>query len=71
MRSRLSSGLRSLTGTPFFMDKFTSGQTSVAYARICLEISALEKPLDVIRFMDDYGVEIAGEVLYEWLPIRC
>lgn len=53
------------------MDKLTSTQSCVAYARICVELSAEESPPNVIKFTDENGEICTQEVLYEWMPTRC
>lgn len=65
------SGLGSLIGKPLFMDKLTTTQNRIAFARICVEIKAGEEPPRVIYFIDENGKECMQEVLYEWVPSQC
>lgn len=65
------SGLGSLIGKPLFMDKLTTTQNRVAFARICIEINVGEKPPHVIYFKDEEGKECSQEVIYEWMPSLC
>lgn len=69
--SHVLSGLGSIIGKPLFMDKLTTSQSRVAYARICVEINADEAPPASIKFTDENGKECMQEVQYEWMPSRC
>lgn len=53
------------------MDKLTTSQSQVTFARICVEVKA-DSPLPKsISFIDEEGTKHAQEVIYEWLPKMC
>lgn len=65
------SGLGSFVGKPLFMDKPTTAQTRVSFARICVEIKAGADLPKLIHYLDENGSACTQEVIYEWMPIHC
>lgn len=65
------SGLGSLIGKPLFMDKLTTQQARITYARICVELKADEPPPKTIHYIDENGSECTQEVVCEWIPTLC
>lgn len=53
------------------MDKLTTSQSRVAFARICVKITADEAPPSSIKYIDENGKECLQEVQYEWILSRC
>lgn len=51
-----------------FMDKLTTAQARVAFARIHVEIPADVSPLTTINYVDEDGVGCTQEMFYEWIP---
>lgn len=53
------------------MDKLTTSQSRVTFARICVEVKA-DNPLpETISFIDEESTKHTQEVIYEWLPKMC
>lgn len=65
------SGLGSMIGKPLFMDKLTTSQNRVSFARICVEIKAGGDLPKSLTFKDEDGNICTQEVIYEWLPSHC
>lgn len=60
-----------MIGKSLFMDKLTTSQSRVTFARICVEIKD-DNPLPkTINLTDEEGTEITQEVIYDWLPKMC
>ncbi|GAA0161567.1 hypothetical protein LIER_39257 [Lithospermum erythrorhizon] len=67
MLSKISSHI----GTPKFADAATSGMMKLAYARLCIEVSAKEEPPDFVPLVNENGLEFRQKVVYVWKPPRC
>lgn len=53
------------------MDKLTTTQSRMTYARICVEIKADMPPPTSIKYIDEDGTDCTQEVHYEWIPKLC
>lgn len=71
LNAHVLGGLGSLIGKPLFMDRLTTTQSRLAYARICVEISDEENPPSSISYLDEHGNLSTQEVKYEWMPAKC
>lgn len=71
LNSHFLSGLGSLIGKPLFIDKLTTYQSRVIFARICVEIKAREPLPESVEFIDEEGVKHTQDVIYEWMPQQC
>lgn len=63
--------LETLIGKLMFMDKLTTTQSRVAFARVCVKIKADVVPPTCINYTDEYGNDCTQEVVYEWMPMQC
>lgn len=53
------------------LDYYTEHKTRLKYARIQIEVEVNQKFPDSIWFINEKGIEIEQEVVYEWKPITC
>ncbi|GAA0146433.1 hypothetical protein LIER_36311 [Lithospermum erythrorhizon] len=58
-------------GNPKFSDSTTTGMEKIAYARLCIEVSAKEKLSGLVPLVNERDQEFQQKVVYEWLPPRC
>lgn len=65
------SGLGTLIGKPLFMDKLTSTQSRLPFARICVEVTAEANLPSNINYLDENGNICTEVVKYEWMPSKC
>ncbi|KAK1257988.1 hypothetical protein QJS04_geneDACA012737 [Acorus gramineus] len=65
--TRLISKLASAIGKPLYMDSTTAGRPCIAFARVCVEISAHSELPDTILYRED-NVWREIPVEYDWKP---
>ncbi|KAJ8761969.1 hypothetical protein K2173_006571 [Erythroxylum novogranatense] len=60
-------------GRPILCDRHTSDMTRLAFARLCVELSAADEPISefeiACRRLSDKPIRV--RVKYEWIPKRC
>ncbi|KAK1318276.1 hypothetical protein QJS10_CPB04g00872 [Acorus calamus] len=67
---RLISKLASAIGKPLYMDTATASRSRVAFARVCIEISAQSELPDSVLYREE-GIWKDIPVEYEWKPSPC
>lgn len=58
-------------GVSLFTDRMTTTMERMAYARICVEISADQVLRKIVPVIGPNGNSVEIAVIYEWLPCRC
>lgn len=61
----------SAIGKPLYADKKTIEQERLAFARVCIEVSAGEKLPDQIEFINEDDILVSQPVQIEWMPSQC
>ncbi|XP_074299406.1 uncharacterized protein LOC141630497 [Silene latifolia] len=60
-----------LVGNFLRMDDATKDKIPLSYARVMVEVPFIQKLVDKVRFLDEYGHVVVVNVEYEWNPISC
>lgn len=63
--------ISSAIGKPLYMDKGTTNQTHLDFARICIEVSIEDDLPEVIRVEAGEGYIVEIKVVLPWSPERC
>lgn len=58
-------------GVSLFTDRMTTTMERMAYARICVEISADQVFRKIVLVIRPNGNSVEIAIIYEWLPCRC
>ncbi|KAJ9167399.1 hypothetical protein P3X46_022054 [Hevea brasiliensis] len=63
--------IASAVGKPLYVDRATASMSTIAFAKVCVEISIEDKIMEDISVMDDDGEELLVRVEYLWMPEKC
>ncbi|GAA0163849.1 hypothetical protein LIER_19621 [Lithospermum erythrorhizon] len=63
--------LESCVGVPLFVDRTTSEQSRLAFARVCVEIRVEDELFDEMTVRYASGKKYTQRILYEWVPFKC
>lgn len=69
--AHMLSKIASAVGIPLFTDRMTETMEIMAYARVCVEISAEQTLPKTVPVVGPDGKCVEITIIYEWTPYRC